>query len=262
MKKVLGLTASVVLLWSLSPVFIRPAVRGGVPPLALTIYGTAAAFGFLAAVTLARGRMRAAVALARRNGGLLLAMAISGWIVYPLLFYPAYRYMPASQAFLINYLHPIFTMLLGRPAAVGVMRRIFRVKEADDGARPAPSLASLAFPVALCFGGVAVIALAGGEGAGAEGSFADRVLWSFLLAVAAVSWGLYSNLRRNLRGPGGEAISGADDLATLWAAGLAAAMLLAIPAAAGGAGPVPGGGSFADAIRRDFGDRSVAWDSP
>ncbi len=262
MKKVLGLTVSVIFLWSLSPALIKPAVRGGVSPLALTAYGTAAAFAFLAAATLARGRMGAAVAIARRNAGLLLAMAVSGWIVYPLLFYPAYRYMPAGHAFLINYLHPIFTMLLGRPAAAGVFRRAFRAKEPAGGAPPAPPFISLAIPVALCFGGVAVVALAGTEGDGAEGSFAARMLWSFLLAVAAASWGLYSNLRRNLRGQEGEPVSGADDLATLWAAGLAAAMLFAISMAVGGAGSATGGGSFADAIRQDLGDGSVAWDSP
>ena len=263
MKKVFALTAAVIFLWSLSPVFIKPAVRGGVAPFALTAYGTATAVVFLAAVTLVRRRIGAAAALVRHNGGLLLAMAISGWVVYPLLFYPAYLHMPASHAFLINYLHPIFTILFGRPVAIKVMRRWFRVKKNEANEPTAPPVASLILPVGLCFGGVAVIALSGAGGDGAGEPFATRILWSLLLAVAAASWGLYSNLRRNLRGPDGEVLSGADDIATLWASAIAAAMLFATSLAAGNAGSAASdGGSFADSFLRGLGGCDVAWNSP
>jgi drug/metabolite transporter (DMT)-like permease len=109
-----------------------------------------------------------------------LAMGVGGLFGYHFLLFIALRHAPAVQANLVNYLWPLFIVVLAPLVLPGVALRPRHLGAAAAG-----------------FAGAALAILGGGAGgaAGGSGSWA----WGYLPAFgAALAWGLYSLLTRRV----------------------------------------------------------------
>ncbi|MES2183337.1 MAG: EamA family transporter [Pseudomonadota bacterium] len=109
-----------------------------------------------------------------------LAMGVGGLFGYHFLLFIALRHAPAVQANLVNYLWPLFIVVLAPLVLPGVALRPRHLGAAAAG-----------------FAGAALAILGGGAGgaAGGDGGWA----WGYLPAFgAALAWGLYSLLTRRV----------------------------------------------------------------
>ncbi len=185
-----------VLVWSTSSVTTSFAVNQAPPLLVLAVsFTVAAALGLLR--DQCHGRLRATLAAPWPVVGL----GLYGIASYYLAFYFAFRYAPAVQVSLINYLWPLLTVLLSAPILRTPLPR---------GALPAALVGLLG----------AVLVVTGGR---LPHLSAQHALGYALALWAAVSWAVFSCLLRRI----GPAAAGRMPLFCLCTAGLAWLAVLA-----------------------------------
>jgi drug/metabolite transporter (DMT)-like permease len=146
----------------------------------------------LLALLIARRRLGRLAEVEGRGWAALALMGFFGWAGYAGSLNYALAHLPLADAVVINYLHPVFTVLLQGAAFSAIARGIFRW-EASAAGLPRSKPWQLALGMALCLVGVATIATHGRLlELGRLGSAAGVAAALF----AAVAWGVYSNLGR------------------------------------------------------------------
>jgi drug/metabolite transporter (DMT)-like permease len=200
MRRAYLLTLIAVAAWATGPVgnkALLAAQRGSsrLQPLQVAFWCVFAGWLALVALLLARGRATNLRQIPGRGWGVLALMGFFGFLGYPVTINIAFSLLSLPDALVISYLNPVFVVLF-QSAAFGALLRPLSgwEQEAAPGVRPQP--ARTAAGLALCLLGVAFIATQGKLGSlGAVRSVGGAVAAS----LAAVSWGLYSNLGRFVR---------------------------------------------------------------
>ncbi len=132
--------------------------------------------------------------------------------------------LPLADAIVINYLHPVFTVLFQGGAFSAGARAVSGWEEGGKQDRR-PGWPRMALGLALCLAGVAMIATGGrlralGELRSTAGALAAL--------FAAIAWGVYSNLGRFVRAKPGRRTSDSADLQTFAAMTFGLLMLGAV----------------------------------
>jgi drug/metabolite transporter (DMT)-like permease len=234
-------TMIAVVAWATGPVgnkALLMAQRGSarLQPLQVAFWSVLAGWLALVALLIVRGRIARIGQIRGRGAAVLALMGVFGFLGYPVAINIAFSLLPLPDALVISYLNPVFVVAFQAAAFGALMRPLSGGKrEAAVKARPEPIRTAAA--LVLCMVGVAFIATEGrleSLGAVRSGTGAIAAL------VAALCWGLYSNLGRfvPLRGhPTGE---GAADVQT--AVGMAFGLLpLAVVLASKGQAGLPSG---------------------
>ena len=249
MKRAYLYLAAVLIGWSIGPVGAKALLRahGAHPfphPLQVSFWAISAGWLLLLLLLAARGRLARLRDFTARGWLMLAAMGFFGWAGYAFSLNFALSKLPLPDAVIINYLHPIFTVLFQGAAFGRAVRAVSRWEEMPEApSRPPPS--RLVIGVLLCLAGVVFVA-AGGRlgtllgGAGLPGQGSRPVAGAVAALFAAFSWGVYSNLGRFVAVKPGRATAGAADIQT-FAAMTFGLMMLAGALAATGLARTPAG---------------------
>ena len=204
MRKAYAYTLLTASIWGISLLLTKAllvASRGGMrlTPLQVAFYAMGPGWMSLLAVMAARRRLPLIRRILPRGWLVLIAMGFFGWAGYRVALNFAFVALPLPDAIIINYLHPVFVVLLQGPAFAALMGPLTGWSPPARATRP-PSAARLALGLAVCLLGVVLIATQG------RFSAISRVesAWGALAALfAAFSWGVYSNLDRFIPVKGG-----------------------------------------------------------
>ena len=206
------LTLTAVVGWSVGPVCGKALLQAQGPsghphPLQVAFWAIAAGWVFLFGYLAARRRLRHLADFDWRGWVILALMGFFGWAGYAGSLNVALARLPVPEAIVINYLHPVFTVLFQGAWFAVIVRPVSRWEDGGDPStgsgspraesrgdqRHRPRAVSLAAGMGFCLLGVAVIATHGQLGA-------LRHLPSAVGAAAALfaafAWGVYSNLGR------------------------------------------------------------------
>ncbi len=229
------LMAVVVIGWSVGPVGAKALLRGRGPagpphPLQVALWAIAAGWVLLFLLLAARGRLAHLRDFSPRGWAVLLAMGFFGWAGYTVSLNYALARLPLPDAVIINYLHPVFTLLLqGAPFGL-VVRRVSGWEQPPPEGVSRPPWPRLAAGIALCLLGVAFVATGGRPASPVSPGFAGGAAAALF---AALFWGIYSNLGRFVALKPGLRPTGRADVQTFAAMSLGLAMLVAVLSAAG-----------------------------
>jgi len=214
--------------WSVGPVCGKTLLKaegpGGHPhPVEVAFWAIAAGWVLLLGYLVARRRLRWLGELAWRGWIVLVLMGLFGWAGYAWWLNVALARLPVPDAIVINYLHPVFTVVFQGAMFGAVVRRVSGWEEA--GERRRPRAATLGVALGLCLLGVAVMATHGHPSALGRVSSAAGAMAALF---AAFAWGVYSNLGRFVAVRGGRAQSVPADVQTVAAMTFGLAMLAAV----------------------------------
>ena len=197
MRKAYLLTLLVALCWASSLVANKAmllAVRGGrhLTPAQVCFWAIAVGWTALFALLAVRGRLAHLREIAARGWLVLVLMGLFGWAGYTVALNYAYTLLPLPSVIVINYLHPVFTVLFQGPLFSRALHTISQWEvEPDRSQRPGALRLALGF--LLCLAGVALIATQGRL----TSLLALHISGGALSALfAAFAWGVYSNLGR------------------------------------------------------------------
>jgi len=191
------LTLIAVVGWSVGPVCGKALLQargpGGHPhPLQVAFWAIGAGWVFLFGYLAVRRRLGHLADVNWRGWVVLGLMGFFGWAGYAGSLNVALARLPVPEAIVINYLHPVFTVLF-QPAWFGALvRPVSRWEDAGDRWHRLHAV-SLAAGMGSCLLGVAVIATHGQLGG--LGHMPSAVGAAAAL-FAAFAWGIYSNLGR------------------------------------------------------------------
>jgi len=234
LKRAYWYMAAVLIGWSLGPVGAKALLRGQGPgasphPLHIAFWAISAGWLLLFALLAIRGRLARLQDFALRGWLLLSAMGFFGWAGYAVSLNYALRSLPLPDAVIINYLHPVFTVLF-QSAAFGRVAGAVSEWEQPPDALPRPQPIRLGAGMALCLAGVAFVVMSGRH----DPSAASRSLTGAVAALfAALSWGVYSNLGRFVPVKPHRQAEGLADVQTFAAMTFGLVMLVAALAAKG-----------------------------
>jgi drug/metabolite transporter (DMT)-like permease len=158
----------------------------------VAFWAIAAGWAFLFGYLAARRRLRHLADFDWRGWVILALMGFFGWAGYAGSLNVALARLPVPEAIVINYLHPVFTVLFQGAWFAVIVRPVSRWEDGGDQ-RHRPRAVSLAAGMGCCLLGVVVIATHGQLGA--LGHMASAVGAAAAL-FAAFAWGIYSNLGR------------------------------------------------------------------
>ena len=216
MRRAYVYLALVLIGWSVGPVGSKALLRGGdvrhggPHPLQVAFWAIAAGWVLLFALLAARGRLARLHDFSGRGWVVLGAMGLFGWAGYAWSLNFALSRLPLPGAVVINYLHPVFTVLFQGAMFGSVVRAVSRWEQTPDAVgRRQPG--RLALGMLLCLAGVAIVASRGRPGdLGSLRSAAGAGAALF----AAVAWGVYSNLGRFVAVKPGREAAGLADVQT------------------------------------------------
>jgi len=242
-KRAYLLMAVVIIGWSVGPVGAKALLHaaGAQPsphPLQVSFWAISAGWVLMLALLAVRGRLARLGDFTARGWLVLIAMGFFGWAGYASSLNYALRSLPLPDAVIINYLHPVFTVLFQGAIFGRLARGLSGWEQAQPMGMSRPPWARLGMGMALSLAGVAFIA-SGGRltallgGTGLPGLGPQPVAGALAALFAAISWGIYSNLGRFVSVKPGRQPSGAADVQTFAAMTLGLAMLAAALAAMG-----------------------------
>jgi len=107
--------AAVVLLWASTPSLVDWLNERNVAVLFLLASASAFAAVALTFAAVASGRWRQIRAYSRRDWAAIAGMGLLGIVGYTSLYYVAFAHAPADEVNVVNYLWPVFLVLLSRP---------------------------------------------------------------------------------------------------------------------------------------------------
>jgi len=234
MRRAYCYVALVLIGWSVGPVGGKALLRGGdggpqPHPLQVAFWAISAGWVLLFALLAARGRLSRLGDFSARGWLVLVAMGCFGWAGYAGSLNFALSRLPLPDAVVINYLHPVFTVLFQGAVFGSLVRPLSGWEQAADAVRR-PSPARLALGILLCLAGVAVVASRGDLshlGALRSAMGAGAALF------AAFAWGVYSNLGRFVAVKPGRPATGLADVQTFAAMSFGLVLLGAALAATG-----------------------------
>ena len=223
MRKAYLYTLLTVAAWAIGPVGSKALLlaRGPGPPLRplqVAFWAIAAGWVCLLALLAARGRLARLRDFPGRGWAVLVAMGFFGWAGYAGSLNFALARLPLPEAVIVNYLHPVFTVIF-QGAGFGVVIRLLSGWEKAPDRSASPRWWRVALGLVLCLAGVAVVAT-GGSLATLGRSLSPALRQAPALAgvlaalFAAFSWGVYSNLGRFVRVKEGREASGLADVQT------------------------------------------------
>lgn len=233
MRRAYAYIAIALLGWSIGPVGSKSllAIRDRVAPqpLQVAFWAISAGWVMLFVVLLARRRLGRLGDFSGRGWAVLVAMGLFGWAGYAGALNFALAHLPLPDAVVINYLHPVFTVIF-QGAAFGVVVRGVSGWEQEEEVKARPPAGRLAAGLVLCLLGVAFIAAKGKLGGlGHFGSLGAALAALF----AAFAWGVYSNLGRFVAVKPGREARGLADVQTFAAMTCGVVMLGAVLALGG-----------------------------
>ena len=228
MRRARLLTLGAIVGWAVGPVGSRALLtaEGAVPsprPLEVALWAISAGWLLLFLVLAVRGRLSRLRDFAPRGWLVLLAMGFCGWAGYAGSLNIALARLSLPEAVLINYLHPVFTVIFQGAAFGAVVRLISNWEDAPDLA-PRPNVLQTASGLLLCLFGVAAVATRGHLGAFGELRSGAGVMAALF---AAFAWGVYSNLGRFVAVKPGRRPSDMADVQTFVAMTFGLLMLVA-----------------------------------
>jgi len=172
MKKTYGLAAVSILLWS-TLATVSKLLLGTMDSIQMLWISAAFAAVALFGYNLATGRLAVMKGYKAKDYGIMVLIGLPGTLFYNLFYYAGAAILPASQAFIINYLWPIMSVVFA----------CILLKEKLTGRK------TLAFVISF-FG---VVTVAGGNLL----QFEPRTMTGILLCMgAAVSYGAYTALNQ------------------------------------------------------------------
>ncbi len=210
---------------------IVAAERGGTHLSATQVAAWCIAVGWVAllATLIGRRRLHLLGDFTWRAWLVLFAMGCFGWFASPVAFNIAFANLSLPAAVVINYLHPVFTVVFQGGLFGRLVRPVSGWEHARDRERrPAPL--RIAVGLGLCLLGVAAIASEGRFGRIGE---AASALGALAALTAAVSWGTYSNLGRFVGVKRGRQAAGLSDVQTFAAMTIGLAIMAALLAWSG-----------------------------
>jgi drug/metabolite transporter (DMT)-like permease len=203
---------------------------GGHPhPLQVAFWAIGAGWVFLLGYLAARRRLRHLAAVSWRGWVVLALMGFFGWAGYAGSLNVALVRLAVPEAIIINYLHPVFTVIFQGALFGAVIGPLSGWEDAGE-ARRRPTAVWLGAGMAVCLLGVAVIATRGRLGL--FGHMPSAVGAAAAL-FAAFAWGVYSNLGRFVAARPGRELRVGADVQTLAAMTLGLVMLAVVLAARG-----------------------------
>ncbi len=107
--------AAVVVLWASTPAIVERVYAEGITPLFLLAVTAALAAGALSAASYLTGRWRHAASWSAGEWAAAVCMGLLGIAGYNTLYYLAFRYGAPDEVNAINYLWPVFMVLLSGP---------------------------------------------------------------------------------------------------------------------------------------------------
>jgi len=185
---------------------IREAAGGRLQPLQVAFWCVLAGWLALAALAVARRRVASIRRVPGRGWAVLAMMGLFGFFGYPVAINIAFSLLPLPDALVISYLNPVLVLVFQTAACSAVMRPLSGWEQ-EAAAAASPQLMRTVGGLALCMFGVAFIATEGRLGS--LGAIQSRA-GAMAALVAAVCWGLYSNLGRFVpiaRRQGGEGMA-------------------------------------------------------
>lgn len=197
MRRAYLLTLTAVVGWSVGPVCGKALLQAQGPsghphPLQVAFWAIAFGWVFLFGYLAVRRRLRHLGDFDWRGWVILALMGFFGWAGYAGSLNVALARLAVPDAIVINYLHPVFTVVFQGAWFAVIVRPVSRWEDAGDQ-RHRPRAVSLAAGMGSCLLGVAVRATHGQLGA--LGHMPSAVGAAAAL-FAAFAWGVYSNLGR------------------------------------------------------------------
>jgi drug/metabolite transporter (DMT)-like permease len=160
-------------------------------PLEVAFWAIAVGWVALLLALAVLGQLPRLVTIAPRGWLVLAAMGFFGWAGYTTALNVAFTLIPLPDAVIINYLHPVFVVLFQGGTFAALVRPLSRWE--DELPTAHRSMRRLAFGVALCLLGVALIAT---NGRLQELGQMPLSVGALAALFAAICWGVYSNLGR------------------------------------------------------------------
>jgi len=194
MKQAYLFTLLAILCWTTGPVGSKAALlSGGQPalgPLQVAFWAIAAGAVVLWLWVLAGRRAGLLGGIAARGWPVLALMGVTGWFGYPVAINFAYTRMPLADALVVCYAAPVFVVVFQAPA-FGRVLRLVSGWEAE--CKRQVHAGQVGLGLGLCLLGVAFTATGGQPTRLASLHLGVGALSALL---AAVLWGIYSNLGR------------------------------------------------------------------
>jgi len=106
---------AVVLLWASTPTVVDHVYREKVAVLVVLTAASGFAVLLLMSVAAATGRLRRVRSWSPRDWATIVSMGLLGIVGYTSLYYFAFRFAPADEINVVNYLWPVFLVLFSRP---------------------------------------------------------------------------------------------------------------------------------------------------
>jgi drug/metabolite transporter (DMT)-like permease len=231
----------IALIWGIAPTINKALLvaEGGerrLTPLQVALWGVG--FGWLALSVLMglRGRLSRVRDIALPGWLVLALMGFLGWSSYQVALNFAFTRLALPDAIFINYLHPVFVVLLQGSVFSTAVRPVTGWEQVPDrGQRPGP--ARLALSLLLCLLGVGLIATQGRLLTLGQSGFSVGALAAL---YAAFAWGAYSNLSRFIPVRAGVEARSLSDVHSFLAMTFGLVMLAAVAAARHELGSVSG----------------------
>ena len=241
MRRARLLTFGAIVGWAVGPVGSRALLtaEGAGPsprPLEVAFWAISAGWLLLFLLLAARGRLPRLGDFAPRGWLVLVAMGFFGWAGYAGSLNVAFVRLALPDAVIINYLHPVFTVIF-QGAAFGAAARLISGWEETPDLAARPNALQMVVGLLLCLLGVAAVATRGDLGALAELRSAPGALAALF---AAFAWGVYSNLGRFVPVKPGRRHTDMADVQT-FAAMTFGLLMLAVALAFGGELRAPSG---------------------
>ena len=186
-----------VLCWTTGPVGSKAALSAAhgsarLTPLQVAFWAILLGWAALLLRLLTDGRWRRLREISGRGWLIVAAMGLSGWLGYPVAINVAYTRLPLAEAMIVSNLSPVLTILFQGAAFGWLVRQVSGWEQAGETVSATP-IARLTLGLALCLGGVVVLATEGRVAALAELHLSVGALAALF---AATAWAVYSNLGR------------------------------------------------------------------